>query len=957
MGRCEFNFSKTKNRAFTVVSMAQLASKGKTSKLDIWNLHPWPGRDDLFTVQYTSGSTGQPKGVMIPHAAYLAQIMRPYGMSGIMFSYEPLAHSTRRNDQTGILHGCRIGFHSGDMEKLFEEIQIIRPTAIAGVPRVWNKIFAEYQKTLHLALASADSKQKYQLERDTLRRFRALLGDRLAGISCGGAPTSPAVLNFLKRCFRCAVMDSYGATETGGISIDSKIDNAGGTSTHVQIKLADWDEFKSTDNPPRGELLVKSKALAVGYYNNATETEESFRDGWFHTGDIVRLEADGRVKVIGRKKQIFKLSQGEYISPERIENTFLRSPFVEQVFVHGDSIRTFLVAVVVVNVAVLMAELRCKNIAIHEDSIVHSAEAKDLVLSDLIRCGGIGQLLPFELPVAIHLTEEPFTIHNGLLTSTNKLNRSALSKHYSSAIQSMYFHEADSINVEDLASKIRRSKEKDILGALENVLDLRAGTGESSFRKKTFQELGGDSIGAVRLRHLCKENFAVDVSIQQIFESSSVEELLKHITRLQKSDDALVAEATQKFQQFDRGHSSSLDLPSEVDLLPSVSHDVKSILDSISDLSIPPKDKFLDGHILLTGATGFIGTHLLAELLNGSAENVLVYCLVRPDGSQSSSRRLRRSLKRSKLWNSKFKGRISVVEGDLTQPQLGIESALFEELLVKIEHVYHNGALVNAVLGYSDQHRVNVFGTAEIIRFCASKRPKVLHHVSTLSVFKPASGGIYCTESTPLSSIPKPPLSDAYARTKYEAEELVLKSRERGLEANIYRLGSISGHRETGVSNKTDFLTRLLAGIPTLGIPEGCLSVHFELTPVDFATKALVCISRDAGGYHKNYHITSKPRQFALIVPLFKELGYALETHVWDAWHADLLEAPDNPLYPLLHYFESNSWPWARECDGWFADSLVKKAGIQLQEDFSSRLRMQLAWMKAQGLLPNLSHA
>lgn len=280
--------------ASQLLSLKQLVSKGKASKLNVWSNRDWPNADDLFTVQYTSGSTGTPKGVMVTHAAYLArsssvfrsdcsadrlphllalaEIARPYARGGVLFSYEPLSHSSRRNEQTGILHGCRIGFASGDMEKLFEEVQIIRPTGMAGVPRVWNKIYAEYQKALHLASLASPQAKKHQLERETLKKFRFILGDRIGGISCGGAPTSPAVVNFLKRCFRCTVMDSYGATETGGIAIDGKSDGQSNQLATVQTKLLDWQEYKSTDVPPRGELLVKSRSIAVGYYNNPADT-------------------------------------------------------------------------------------------------------------------------------------------------------------------------------------------------------------------------------------------------------------------------------------------------------------------------------------------------------------------------------------------------------------------------------------------------------------------------------------------------------------------------------------------------------------------------------------------------------------------------------------------------------------------------------------------------------------
>lgn len=262
-------------------------------------------------------------------------------------------------------------------------------------------------------------------------------------------------------------------------------------------------------------------------------------------------------------------------------------------------------------------------------------------------------------------------------------------------------------------------------------------------------------------------------------------------------------------------------------------------------------------------------------------------------------------MKEANLWQSSYGHRLVSVVGDLSLPLFGLGEDGFNQLAEEIDVIYHAGAMVNAVLGYAEQYRVNVGGTATVLRLATTTKAKMVHHISTLSVFKSASGGTYCTESTNLGLIPAPPATDAYSRTKYEADRLVVNAREEGVAVNIYRPGTVSGDSTTGRCNPTDYLTRLLVGIVEIGVPEGSATVPFEFTPVDYVARGIAILSRKKEGLNKTYHLTSKPKQFANVISIYSELGYALETHAWDAWHADLLELPENPLYPLLHYFDA----------------------------------------------------
>ena len=184
-----------------------------------------------------------------------------------------------------------------------------------------------------------------QAEAVVLKTLQEKLGGRVLYAGVGGAPVSKSLFQWIKKLFPMGAVESYGTTEVGGIY------NNGVVRKDVQVKLVDWEDYTSKDLPfPRGEICVQTKTMFGGYYGDKDLTEASLVDGWYHTGDIGKLEplADGTVKIalIDRKKNLFKLAQGEFVSPERLEGKYRESEFVDQVFIHGDGELSVLVALV-----------------------------------------------------------------------------------------------------------------------------------------------------------------------------------------------------------------------------------------------------------------------------------------------------------------------------------------------------------------------------------------------------------------------------------------------------------------------------------------------------------------------------------------------------------------------------------------------------------------------------------
>ncbi|KAJ6844220.1 putative long chain acyl-CoA synthetase 6, peroxisomal isoform X1 [Iris pallida] len=445
------------------------------------NLHPFrpPKPEDIATICYTSGTTGTPKkffdnvfqGAVLTHANMVANVagsslsIRFYP-SDVYISYLPLAHIYERSNQIALTHfGVAVGFYQGDNLKLMDDMAVLRPTLFASVPRLYNRIYAGIMNavkqsgglrqrlfnTAYNAKMQAISNGKSpspMWDKLVFNKIREKLGGRVRFMSSGASPLSPDVMEFLKVCFGGRVMEGYGMTETSCVITtmdegDNLTGHVGSPNPACEIKLVDVPEmnYTSDDQPyPRGEICVRGPIIFQGYYKDDVQTKEVIDDdGWFHTGDIGLWLPGGRLKIIDRKKNIFKLAQGEYIAPEKIENVYAKCQFVAQCFVYGDSFNSCLVAVVAVEPEVLKAWAASEGIK-YEDlrDLCADPRARAAVLADMDSVGKQAQLRGFEFVKAVTLVLEPFTMENGLLTPTFKVKRPQAKAYFAKAIADMY---------------------------------------------------------------------------------------------------------------------------------------------------------------------------------------------------------------------------------------------------------------------------------------------------------------------------------------------------------------------------------------------------------------------------------------------------------------------------------------------------------------------------------------
>ncbi|KAF5786349.1 putative long-chain-fatty-acid--CoA ligase [Helianthus annuus] len=450
-----------------VVSFSQLITQGTS------NHYPFcpPKPEDVATICYTSGTTGTPKGAVLSHGNLIANVAG--GSLGIRFypsdvyiSYLPLAHIYERTNQIILAYyGGSAGFYQGDNLKLLDDMALLKPTIFCSVPRLYNRV---YDGIMNAVKSSGGLREKlfnaaYNAKRQALikgknaspmwdrlvfDKIKAKLGGRVRFMVSGASPLSADVMDFLKVCFGCPVSEGYGMTESSCVITFMNVNDV--TSGHVgapnaacEVKLVDVPEmnYTSYDQPyPRGEICVRGPIVFQGYYKDEVQTREVIdEEGWLHTGDIGLWSPGGRLKIIDRKKNIFKLAQGEYIAPEKIENVYAKCKFVAQCFVYGDSFNSFLVAIVCVDPDMLKAWAAKEGIKFESlEQLCNDPRARKAVLADMDAVGKEAQLRGFEFARSVTLVAEPFTMENGLLTPTFKVKRPQAKAHFAKAIADMY---------------------------------------------------------------------------------------------------------------------------------------------------------------------------------------------------------------------------------------------------------------------------------------------------------------------------------------------------------------------------------------------------------------------------------------------------------------------------------------------------------------------------------------
>ena len=366
-------------------------------------------------------------------------------------SFLPMAHLYERLVLiSNFLHGTQVVF-CPIPEKLFEYYPIVKPTNICMVPRVLNKVYDTIMMEVgkspikrFLIKQALHNDQPSMFTRFIFRKVRNLFGGEAFAMLTGSAPITPEVLHFFRIALDIPIVEGYGQTEStaSGTSthlIDTSCGTVGSPVPSVEIKLIDVSGTNYRSNNNQGEICIRGPTIFKGYFGDEAKTREVIDEGgWLHTGDVGEWTSNGALKIIDRTKHIFKLNQGEYIAPERLEDIYIRSRWVSQIFVDGNPTESTVVAIVIPDEEFLRKKLTKTSNEFSLQNACRDEKLKDTILKDLKRLGQDAKFKYFEIVSNIYLHPEPFSQENGLITSTLKTRRTAVRQKFQTIIQSLY---------------------------------------------------------------------------------------------------------------------------------------------------------------------------------------------------------------------------------------------------------------------------------------------------------------------------------------------------------------------------------------------------------------------------------------------------------------------------------------------------------------------------------------
>jgi len=401
-----------------------------------------------------------------------------------------------------------------------------------------------------------------------------------------------------------------------------------------------------------------------------------------------------------------------------------------------------------------------------------------------------------------------------------------------------------------------------------------------------FFELGGHSLLTTQLLAKVRDRFQVDVSLRCLLEMPTVAGLAENIEKVYQTESSTVVDI-----------KTVIELKSGAILDPTICPE---------NLAEPVTEP---AHILLTGATGFLGAFLLHELLQQTQANI--YCLVRCQRLEDGQKKIQSSLESYSLWNESLRSRIIPVVGNLSEPLLGLSEEQFQGMAGQIEIIYHNGAWVHHIYPYSVLKATNVLGTQEVLRLACRTKAKPIHFISTSGVFSVGdhSGIKIIREQDGLDEDNIP--TDGYSQSKWVAEKLIEAARERGLPVCIYRPSRISGHSQTGVFNPNDFLYKLIIGCVQLGsVPDK--DIWENIVPVDYVSSAIIHLSKQKESLGKIFHLVHPQiLHSSQLINQIRSLGYPIEQVSYEQWRIKLLTSTqgssDHPLYSLVPFFPARN--------------------------------------------------
>jgi amino acid adenylation domain-containing protein/thioester reductase-like protein len=786
---------------------------------------------DLAFVPYTSGTTGDPKGVMQTHAAMVSSYFGRYDFS----SY-----------QTGDRVACNIFFTWEFLRPLLKGGTVyVIPDDVIFLPRTLTKYISDnritevlFTPSLLQAVLNSDDPETLRNELESLRVVW-LNGEVVPG------SLKEQAFGVLSRSAR--LFNTYSISEAHDVctvelkSVAGSVEEVcpvGLPVPGVQVRVLPEDSA-GLDKSGTGELYIGGTGLARGYLERPDLDEERFLhvDGerYYATGDVAEIDADGVVTVVGRNDSMVKI-RGYSVYLGAIEEILRKHCDVldAAVTVEGeDESNRWLVSYVV----------RKPDACWLVDT--NSATSKDLR-------NVLERYLPHYSVPSRYVELESLPINQ----QTGKLDRKALPAPRRATARQR--------EIAMVASQATSPEGRALMrGLWSEALGIEAGALDDAW---DFFDLGGNSLTGLGLTLGIEQAFDIKLQGNEIYDHRTIDTLVSFLA----DGESLM--------------SDKISLSDEAQLDPDIVPASAGSPVRLSEAS----------NIFFTGATGYLGAFLLDELLRFTGPDTTIYCLARGNAqSATANTRVVDALKFYELPSQTMQDRIVTLSGDLTQSQFGLSDEEYRRLAGEVDYIFHCAASVNYAYNYETIKPHTVGGTTEVIKFACHTKAKPLLYLSSNGIFPGGDTEPYL-ENKDIDGFAER-MEGGYNQAKWVAERLVWSAVTRGLPVCLVRPGNIGHHSVTGVLNPNDFQTLIIKACLRVGSAPVAPDWFFEMTPVDFLATAITKIADDSAHLGQVYNVVQQePVRADDVFTRMRDTGLVAELLPMTEWRSRLQETADN---------------------------------------------------------------
>nr|ABI22133.1 putative non-ribosomal peptide synthetase [Streptomyces lavendulae] len=787
---------------------------------------------------YTSGTTGRPKGVVVRHSSVVNNI-----------AWRQANWQLTEDDR--VLHNHSFCFDpsvwaafwplaTGAAIVLATEEQMKDPGEMITTLR-------DHQVTVLGGVPSLLSLLLDHRDAGTCTRVRLVLS--------GGEPLTDTLLESVESTWSAEVANLYGPTEATIDATGHRVPRGdrtvpvpiGRAVSNTAVHVVDAELRPVPEGVP-GEIVVTGAGVAVGYHDRPALTAARFLPAPFadasddpgatlyRTGDLGRRLPDGSVQFFGRVDDQVKI-RGHRVEVSEVESVLKALAGVQ-------------------DAAVVALDAGTENARLAAALVLPAG-------SDAPSLEDVRSALAGELPD--YLVPDRFAVVDELpLTANGKTDRRGVAELLSRQA-------AAPVAGQDGPTEPRNALERSVAEAFASVLRLPAIDIHAD-----FFDVGGTSLILAKLASLLGRKHDVEIPLHEFFRTPTVAGVSETIEVYRREGLAGV---------LGRKHAATLEGDGTLD-------------PSISPEGLPEAEWENPRRVFLTGATGYLGLHLVEQLLRRTDAEVVTLCRARDE--QHALERLKEGFALYEIDVEDQLHRISAVIGDLAEPRLGLTQEQWDDLAATVDVIYHNGALVNFVYPYSALKAANVGGTQRVLELACTTRLKAVHHVSTIdTLLATHMPRPFLENDAPLHSAVGVPAG--YTGSKWVAEKVVDEARRRGIPVTVFRPGLILGHTKNGATQTIDYLLVALRGfLPMRILPD--YPRIFDVIPVDYVASAIVHISRKREAIDGFYHLFNPaPVPLLTFCDWIKSYGYEFDIVPFEEGRRRALGVgPSHLLYPLV---------------------------------------------------------